>query len=158
MKDKIQDAVLMSLRPKWAALIATEKKTVEVRKKFPGMVYLPFKIYLYCTNVNSCTIEEYAQIHKMTSGRIDEWIGKVFGEVTCDLIYDIEWDPVDGYTFGYHKDADCLTEAEFTNYLQGGPGYGLRLKDPVIYDIPKDLSDFGMTRPPQSWRYVEALR
>lgn len=53
MKDKIQDAVLMSLRPKWAALIATEKKTVEVRKKFPGMVYLPFKIYLYCTNVNS---------------------------------------------------------------------------------------------------------
>ena len=83
MKDKIQDAVLMSLRPKWAALIATEKKTVEVRKKFPGMVYLPFKIYLYCTNVNGGGLHvrvsqrrgllNRGRIHKLSARRARLW-------------------------------------------------------------------------------------
>ncbi len=158
MKDKIQEAVLISLRPKYAALIGTERKTVEVRKTFPGMVYMPFMGYLYCTNVKSCTLEEYVSIHAMTGGRIDEWNQKVFGQITCDLIYDIEWDPEDGYTFGYHHEADCLSDGEFYEYLKDGPGYGWRLKDLQIYDAPKPLSDFGLTRPPQSWRYVEALR
>lgn len=153
MIDAIQDAVMISLRPRWAALIGTERKTVEVRKTFPGMVFMPFKLYLYCTNVKSCTLEEYAQIHAMTGGRIDDWNGKVFGECVCDLIYDIERDG-DGYSFGYHDEADCLTDDERLEYLKGGAGYGWKLKDVEIYDTPKLLSDFGLTRPPQSWRYM----
>ena len=35
--------------------------------------------------------------------------------------------------------------------------YGWRISDLKIYDIPKELSEFSLTRPPQSWRYVEEL-
>ena len=157
MIDKIQEAVMISLRPKWAALIATEKKNVEVRRTFPGMVFLPFKLYLYCTNLNGCPLEEYVQIHAMTGGHIDDFIGKVFGECTCDVIHDIDYSREEGYTFGYHQGADCLKDGEFDNYLKGGPGYGWHLTDLEIYDTPKKLSEFGLTRPPQSWRYITEI-
>lgn len=41
-------AVLLSVRPKWCELIASGKKTVEVRKTRPK-IETPFKCYIYCT-------------------------------------------------------------------------------------------------------------
>lgn len=32
---------------------------------------------------------------------------------------------------------------------------GWIVKNPTKLDIPMDLADFGIKRPPQSWRYVE---
>ena len=41
-------AVLISIQPKWCELIASGKKTVEVRKTKPK-IDAPFKCYIYCT-------------------------------------------------------------------------------------------------------------
>ena len=41
-------AVLISIKPKWCELIASGKKTVEVRKTNPKLD-TPFKCYIYCT-------------------------------------------------------------------------------------------------------------
>lgn len=35
-----------------------------------------------------------------------------------------------------------------TIYISG------QISNLVIYDKPKELSDLGLTRPPQSWQYV----
>ena len=54
-----------------------------------------------------------------------------------------------------------LTLGEFINYTEGKRVYGWHISKPVIYDKPKELSDFYcrklLTRPPQSWCYVEEL-
>lgn len=42
-------SVLISIQPKWCELIASGKKTIEVRKTKPNS-YTPFKCYIYCTN------------------------------------------------------------------------------------------------------------
>ena len=41
-------AVLISIQPKWCELIASGKKTVEVRKTKPKLE-TPFKCYIYAT-------------------------------------------------------------------------------------------------------------
>lgn len=41
-------AVLISIKPQWCDLIATLKKTIEVRKTKPKLD-TPFKVYIYCT-------------------------------------------------------------------------------------------------------------
>ena len=41
-------AVMISIQPKWCEMIASEKKTVEVRKMKPKQKP-PFKCYIYCT-------------------------------------------------------------------------------------------------------------
>lgn len=41
-------AVLISIQPKWCEMIASGKKTIEVRKTRPK-IETPFKCYIYCT-------------------------------------------------------------------------------------------------------------
>ena len=41
--------VLMSIKPMWIELIASGKKTLEIRKSMPKNVKYPFKVYMYCT-------------------------------------------------------------------------------------------------------------
>lgn len=45
-------SVLISIQPKWCELIASGKKTVEVRKTKPKLE-TPFKVYIYCTKDNT---------------------------------------------------------------------------------------------------------
>ena len=65
----------------------------------------------------------------------------------------------------------CMTMAEARKYGQGKPLYAWRISDLVIYDKPKELSEFhkpimptglryendAIARPPQSWCYVEEV-
>lgn len=77
----------------------------------------------------------------------------------------------------------CLTEEAIEAYLSGNPGFMWHISDLKIYDKPKEISDFkkhnrdcyfdnlgmatpkcsectkcNLTRPFQSWGYVEALQ
>lgn len=61
-------AVLISLKPKWAKLILSGEKTIEVRRTVPRFEGVPFKIFLYET--------------KSENGR-----GAVVGEATCYLAF-----------------------------------------------------------------------
>lgn len=161
-------SVLLSIKPKYCELIASGKKTIEVRKTKPKLD-TPFKVYIYETKAlykpNGC--------NHLFKGE-----GKVIGEFVCKAILPISITYSDPNSkialreFPY----TCLTDKEIMDYLGNGKtGYGLPISDLVIYDKPKELRDFssgssrltwddngnwvwsGMKRPPQSWCYVEEL-
>lgn len=148
-------AVLISIRPKWCEKIINGQKTIEVRKTRPKMD-TPFKCYIYCTKPEEKLLtimkdgdENYGETYHgkpvfiktekaPTTGLWDKR-QKVIGEFLCDEISNI--------TFGWH------------------------ISNLRIYDTPRELREFyavpnevevalkakpkPITRPPQSWRYVE---
>ena len=176
-------SILLSIKPKYVELIARGEKTIEVRKTAPKEV--PFKCYIYesrngghrckhCNEKDSC----YSYAPKNVgcyNGR-----GKVIGEFICnnasELDYVYYWN--NGYEF-----ATCLTYRQVADYGKGKTLYGWHISDLKIYDKPKELSEFRkpcdrfldcctcrrlvhneymscdnkITRPPQSWMYVEDL-
>ncbi len=133
-------AVLISIRPKWCEKIINGKKTIEVRKTRPKMD-TPFKCYIY----------------KCGSG-------KVIGEFLCDQI-------IEDRTYGHNEEfyrAACMSAYDAAAYAMQSPMYGWHISDLRVYDHPRDLWEFTglretkyglapgpITRPPQSWRYVE---
>lgn len=137
-------AVLISIRPEWCQKIMTGQKTVEVRKTRPKM-NPPFKCYIYkCEN------------------------GKVIGEFLCDQIININGA---GRIPSDAARPTCLEPAELHQYLGAATGFGWHISNLRIYDTPRELREFyavpnevevaikekprPITRPPQSWRYVE---
>lgn len=133
-------AVLISIRPEWCQKIMAGRKTVEVRKTRPKM-NPPFKCYIYkCGN------------------------GKVIGEFLCDEI-------IEDRTYGHNEEfyrAACMSAYDAVAYAMQSPMYGWHISDLRVYDHPRDLWEFTglretkfglapgpITRPPQSWRYVE---
>ena len=167
-------SVLIAIRPQWVEKITSGKKTIEVRKTAPQEV--PFKCYIY---------ETKGQYVKFTHGAHTKYgygRGKVIGEFICnnasELDYVYYWN--NGYEF-----ATCLTYRQVADYGKGKPLYGWHISDLKIYGSPKELSEFSrpcsysglcfsckrtsfkkdgnllcntkITRPPQSWMYVEDL-
>lgn len=138
-------SVLISIQPKWCELIASGKKTVEVRKTRPKLE-TPFKVYIYCTHNGTTLKERFKNIYT-------DFSGKVIGEFVCDNI--------DNHTLSnliVKEDAErtlldtCLTKDEVLNYLGYKRGtnifacknydfYGWHISDLVIYDKPKELSE-----------------
>ena len=176
-------SVLISIRPEWCDLIAAGKKTIEVRKTKPKLE-TPFKVYIYCTaGVGKNTfclpvsykriMEHYAETGSMDSLNAPIGNGKVIGQFICDEIKDMR---------DIEPAPTCLSIEEWLKYTDGhkGPVYGWHISDLKIYDEPKALSAYGtthkcnlsrkcteqgflcagyckLTRPPQSWCYVEKL-
>lgn len=133
-------AVLISIRPEWCQKIVSGQKAIEVRKTRPKM-NPPFKCYIYkCGN------------------------GKVIGEFLCDQI-------IEDRTYGHNEEfyrAACMSAYDAAAYAMQSPMYGWHISDLRVYDHPRDLWEFTglretkfglapgpITRPPQSWRYVE---
>ena len=180
-------SVLLSIKPKYCELIASGKKTIEVRKT-KSKLDTPFKVYIYETKAlykpNGC--------NHLFKGE-----GKVIGEFVCDKIDEIRvvdtelmrYVTVNDKADMFISEETCLSVDELYDYLWPQKGYGFHISDLVIYDKPKELSDFRksciygeesdvscfscdksgyrpdmhidcfneVTRPPQSWCYVEEL-
>ena len=158
-------SVLLSVRPKWASLIALGKKKGEARKSRPKLE-TPFKCYLYCTSIKSVNLDEYVRIHAMTGGRIDERQVRVFCEFTCDCIEEItKRYPKEKRTVHHIIDGDiaeevlCMPLDELWAYSKDGDLYIWHISDLKLYEDPRPLSDFvcrkPLKMPPQSWCYVE---
>ena len=134
-------AVLMSIKPKLCELIASGRKTIEVRKTKPKLE-VPFKVYIYCTKDN--TFAEKTLRGFDDSGRAIYYKahkGKVIGEFVCDRIGKTFWTKspanplwVDGY-----DEESCLTNRELYEYSKGGTFYEWHITDLVIYDEPREL-------------------
>ena len=189
-------AVLISIQPKWCELIASGKKTIEVRKTRPS-IETPFKCYIYMTATKErCRLWGYITAYQNSNGDILNGSKKVIGEFVCDGIYNIEphddGHGVNQYTFVGADYDDCKTGLSFEElkeYLGEECGYAWHISDLKIYDNPKELGEFRkpcnhindcctckeaefqydgdelrglickreipLTRPPQSWCYVE---
>lgn len=176
-------AVLISIQPQWCELIASGKKTVEVRKNAPKLG-APFKCYIYCTKtknpISLCTHDS----HDYTCGKTFRYSGggEVIGEFVCKEI--------ESFTTDYRADKvqterisrqSCVDMVSLAEYEYNAPClFGWHISDLVIYDKRKDLGEFKpwgrechyndlglaipkcencrdckLTRPPQSWCYVE---
>lgn len=174
-------AVLLSIRPEWCEKIASGRKTIEVRKTRPNLE-TPFKCYIY---------ETYDKMYAGTGiwypkeqFRFAHGCRKVIGEFVCDEIIDGRAEP---QHWIYICENSMLSCQQIYSYCgedaDGNTKYcwGWHISDLVIYDKPKELSEFhlmytpacnfseecggsnateclfGITRPPQSWCYVEEL-
>lgn len=161
-------AVLISIKPRYCKLIVSGEKTVEIRKTKPELVP-PFKVYIYETKGK---LQRLSSIFYEYEGK-----GKVIGEFICKNI-----------AKGNSQSGCCLSMQEINQYANGKEIFGWCISDLIIYDNPKDLTEFkkagflteedwlaalypnthchyeawakkfDITRPPQSWCYVEELQ
>ena len=147
-------AVLISIRPKWCELIASGKKTIEVRKTRPK-IETPFKCYIYCTSNGRPLVygdkpcadgwtEAYTQTYGYSREEADKiWgvmNGKVIGEFVCDRIFPIQLTE-EGYDYESEKETRLRYE-EMSSYLNFKNGYGWHISNLSIYDVPKELGEF----------------
>lgn len=179
-------SVLISTRPQWVEKIchkigedetgkAIYEKRIEVRKTAPKEV--PFKAYIY---------ETQGQYIKFIHGAHTKYgygCGKVIGEFVCDRIDEAPTLYISPETVNMAIEA-CLNVYKMCNYGKDKPLYGWHISDLKIYDRPRELSEFRkpcdrfldcftcrrlvhneymscdnkITRPPQSWCYVEELQ
>lgn len=172
-------AILMSIRPKWCELIASGKKTVEIRKNRPKLKTPnePFKVYIYMSAgdaIYPVTINGASYTCSNNGGKC------VIGEFVCDKISVFR--PKSITCESAIKKASCLTVQGLVDYAgKQDHIFGWHISDLVIYDKPKPLKDFAvqeclwhnirnngcidasgercydcrLKRPPQSWCYVE---
>lgn len=162
-------AVMLSIRPKWVEMIASGKKTIEVRKTRPKLE-TPFRCYIYETRGFERVGNENLNCVVGGNGR-----GAVIGEFVCDSIFPLSFYASDASFFDtvppLPVPGTCLTDKEIVDYLGNGKtGYGWHISDLKIYDRPKYLTEFiGLTKtrfgyaervlrhPPQSYYFVEEL-
>lgn len=140
-------AVLISIRPRWCALIASGEKTVEIRKSRPKM-QTPFKCYIYETRGFERVGNDNLNCVVGGNGR-----GAVIGEFICN---DIRWNG--GSSLLVKEDREnatrgsCVSREELLSYLGIVPGtrvydkrcefYCWHISELKIYDDPKELSHF----------------
>ena len=146
-------AVLISVNPIPCGRIANRIKTTEVRKSIPKLP-VPFRCYIYCTKGGELL---YRNKHTgniiLTSRRYrkallrnfdEELNGKVIGEFVCDYIN--EWD-IDPQTKKYFMTSEelnetCLSYDQLHKYGKDKILHGWHISNLVIYDKPKELSEF----------------
>ena len=150
-------SILISIKPKYCELIVNGKKTVEVRKTKPK-IDEPFKCYIYCTKGNEilgCHSEykdnirdnehEY-KVFTLHGQDKNAFNGKVIGEFVCDRIDEIGYSPeMHGqYVSNIENlhEVSCVNFEEMFDYIADGFGYGWHISNLVIYDKPKELSEF----------------
>lgn len=179
-------AVLISIQPKWCELIASGRKTIEIRKSKPKLE-TPFKCYIYCTNKRPFLVwgdvfrgnweTEFTSLYGYSRKEADKiwdvFNGNVMGEFVCDKIYPVqvfENKAIQHWNF-YDLERARVPYDDMANYIGAGKiGCGWHISDLVIYDTPKDLREFKvrdygevwstprtLEKPPQSWCYVEEL-
>ena len=190
-------AVMLSIRPQWCQKITSGEKTIEVRKTKPKLE-TPFKCYIYCTrDKHLAFMQNQTGTNLIACMDVDAAIpvggaignGKVIGEFTCERIAPITYDGGRLWcpTNAAFSPATCLSQAEIIAYIgDKGRCYGWHISDLLIYDQPRELTDFRricpndlccetcamysnnggicnngalpLRRPPQSWCYVEAMK
>ena len=164
-------AILKSLRPNTVVNILNGDASILITKQCPKCD-LPIDVYIYCTKGNKkdwhlievvdtdTGWEGYEYDYYIGSKGYLDWCleGKVVAkftlrkveEIECAIDYDHEW----GRECTYHTDSMCqevLGECsclynDIDEYLDWKPdnivGYAYHIEDLVIFDKPKELSEF----------------
>lgn len=141
-------AVLISIQPKWTELIASGKKTVEVRKTKPK-IDVPFKCYIYATKGEKLwkkirkrprlivpTYDNRQYLAENEYYSVDEVQGKVIGEFVCDKIDVYPYDCHIGYPTPQYEGDDSFCDC--------GEGYWITYKEIEDSCLTQDeLMDYG---------------
>ena len=146
--------VLMSIRPEWCAKIFDGEKTIEVRKTRPN-IPPPFKVFVYQTKIRFKVRdwqENFQTIVFTPNGGAEDGNGKVIGSFVCDRIFEIPCETTQPY---WLKESTRLTDEQYMEYLGNKNGYGWHITVPKLFDKPRGLREFGVTRAPMSWCYIE---
>lgn len=123
-------AVLMSMKPKWWEKILSGEKSLEIRKTAPEggagePEPWPLLVLVYVSGT-----------------------GEVQGQFWCP-----GWVKTDNPSVIAAK--SCVPLHDLEEYAGGKSLLGWIVKDPEKYDEPSLLAEFGLSRPPMSWQYVE---
>lgn len=177
-------SILISIRPQCVEKIARGEKTIEVRKTAPQEV--PFKAYIYCTKEKKQDDIIWAGVcgdRGKWNGRV---IGEFICDKVERLEEHIEQGGLYYILSDTFNEQAQLDNWELHDYGKGKTLYGWHISDLKIYDRPKELSEFytnkkcnsckksgyestacmydedckapmSITRPPQSWQYIEDL-
>ena len=171
-------AILLSVNPEQVANIFNGKQTIIIRKTMPRCE-LPIKVYVYCTKDGYLHLEDEGH---WSYSRDQKYTYKRHGKVVAYFTLRKAERCINPYfpkcsfatkTILYEEllSKSCLTEEGFCEYInKGSRGYVWYVSDLVIFNKPKELSNFGVIvetihyrayqaikRPPRSWRYVEEL-
>ena len=165
--------IMISIQPQWVEKILNGEKTIEIRKTKPKCE-LPCKVYIYCTKGK---YEIFNTLHGIKHNGIHTGYllnGKVVAEFTLKEVETIEKNQV--YNASVVRHNACLNIMQLHDYIKGKGFHAWHIDNLKIYDKPKELSEFRqtrkvkaynfgiwslevmpLTRPPQSWCYVEEL-
>ena len=179
-------SVLISIQPYWVFLIIAKtmgwnidkEKTVEVRKNYPKSNDWNKVVKIYCSKDK----KSFAKVPKEYQSFMEKFLGKVIGEFICDELTGGFWiSPFSDYL----QRQSCLSYDEVCDYANGKPIFAWHISNLVIYDKPRELSEFYtikkcssckwtgyestaciydedckrpfvILRPPQSWMYCES--
>ncbi len=132
-------SIMLSIQPKWCELIASGKKTIEVRKTRPKLE-TPFKCYIYCTKSKEIMFNVFLNEPEK---EVEYLSGKVIGEFVCDSIRKGGADNFIQAYYHNNPDETCLTDQELVLYATIGKSlYFWHISDLKIYDKPKELGEF----------------
>lgn len=165
-------SVLISIQPQWCEKIFNGEKTIEVRRTRPK-IETPFTVYVYMT--------KHKWIFKLLPF-LKNRFAKVIGSFVCDRIREIIPLGLRGFKLGaeWLKEM-CLSKEQLDEYGGLKTLYSWHITEPKLFDKPKELGEFRtikctnkkgscsdckikpdcikyLTRPPQSWCYVEELQ
>lgn len=153
------------------------EKRIEVRKTAPKEV--PFKAYIYCSYGNDKENYMLGGCGKVICEFICDKVYSIKNQGNRFVVAN----EAQGVTNEIARKS-CLDYYDMDGYLGNKDGYGWQISDLKIYDKPKELSEFCIpckvscencknplyfeclceekgkkivTRPPQSWQYVEEL-
>lgn len=152
--------ILISIRPEWCEKIRSGEKKTELRRSKPTLP-TPFKCYIYCTKPKRES-DSFWIVNKPREGATEERFygnGSIIGEFICNDIGQFEL-LENGNIRDWHSsgaDLSCVAYEDAAEYIKKkGEGYAWHISDLVIYDKPKELTELGVNRAPQSWRYITA--
>lgn len=166
--------IAISIRPEWVEKILNGEKTIEIRKRFPKD--FRGKVYIYVTKGKPYLVREddddefalyYVDEKDINIKEFTKYYGNNNGKVVASFIVDdveeiyVNWDKItETFTFETNKldesellQLSCLNKEQLENYLNDS-GYAIHITNLEIFDKPKELSDFGIKKAPQSWMYV----
>ena len=123
-------AIFPLVKPEWWEKILAGEKDLEIRKTAPragagGPEPWPLLVLAYVSGT-----------------------GAVLGQFLC-----MGW--VKSNCFRYLASRSCVPAEDLEKYAGGKSLYGWIVGEAEEYETPSPLAEFGLTRPPMSWQYIE---
>lgn len=125
--------VILSIKPKYVEKILSGTKTIELRRCIWNLKDILSnnieRIYIYSS---SPTKKVVGEINKFIVNKVPAYI-----------------------VIKHHLTNLCLTKQEANEYSKGKENmFLIHIHELIIYEKPKELKDFGITRAPQNFCYV----